>query len=90
METVLNGQKALKKFESGRYDVALIDLGMPRKSGDQVAQQMRQADPSVATVLMTGWNLSENDPRMSVFDFKIPKPFADLDNAKERWPRCGD
>ena len=57
----------------------MIDLGMPEMPGDQVAREMRQVDPSVATVLMTGWRLGADDRRASLFDFRIQKPFDNLD-----------
>ncbi len=74
VEGVLDGLEALETFEPGRYDVVLIDLGMPGIPGDRVAQEMRKADPSVVTVLVTGWELEESDPRLSPFDFILMKP----------------
>ena len=51
---------------------------MPGLAGDQVAAQMRHLDPSVATVLITGWVLEPDDARSAGFDFVLPKPFASL------------
>ena len=73
VEGVLNGQEALETFEPGRYDVVLIDLGMPGIPGDRVAREMRDADPSVVTVLVTGWELEAGDPRLAPFDFTLLK-----------------
>lgn len=42
---------------------------------------MRRVDPSLATVLMTGWNLQEDDQRLSAFDFQMEKPFDNLDRV---------
>jgi PAS domain S-box-containing protein len=78
---VRDGKEALDQFVSGRYDVALIDLGMPGLAGDQVAAQMRRLDPSLATVLITGWGLAQEDVRLRWFDLRIPKPFDDLDEV---------
>jgi len=83
VETVLSGREALERFAPGRYDVALIDLGMPGLSGDRVAQQMQQVDPLVVTVLITGWELCPGDRRRDVFDFRIQKPFEDLDEVED-------
>jgi PAS domain S-box-containing protein len=79
---VAGGREALDQFVPGQYDVALIDLGMPGMTGDQVAERMRQLDPSVATVLTTGWVLEQEDARLRWFDFQIPKPFGDLDEVE--------
>ena len=43
---------AAAEFLPGRYDVALIDLGMPDLPGDQVARKMREADSAMVTVLV--------------------------------------
>ena len=51
---VTSGQDALAKLAQGSYDVALIDLGLPSIPGDQVAQRMKEVDPSLVTVLITG------------------------------------
>ena len=81
--SVRNGQEALEVFAPGRYDVVLIDLGMPGMSGDRVAREMHRADPLVASVLITGWEIGEDDPRVSAFDFRIQKPFDDLDEVED-------
>ncbi len=69
---------AAAEFLPGRYDVALIDLGMPDLPGDQVARKMREVDSAMVTVLVTGWELEEGDPRLVPFDLRILKPFGDL------------
>ena len=83
VETVTDGRKALDQFVLGRYDVVLIDLGMSGMSGDRVAKEIRQKDPLVSTVLITGWELSEGDPRRESFDFELAKPFDDLDEISD-------
>ena len=75
---VQNGQEALRAFLPGRYDVALVDLGMPGMPGDQVAREMKAKDPLLATVLITGWEIDDHDSRASAFDFRIQKPFERL------------
>lgn len=75
VELSSSGAQALAKFEPGRYDAVLIDLGLPELSGDQIAQAIRQADAAVAIVLISGWRLSPDDARLSLFDFHLQKPF---------------
>ena len=82
VEVVRDGREAVEQFASGAYDVALIDLGMPGMAGDQVAAQMVDADPGLVTILITGWPMADEDPRRSVFDFRVDKPFDDLDALK--------
>jgi two-component system, cell cycle sensor histidine kinase and response regulator CckA len=82
VEITTDGLQALERFAPGKYDVVILDLGMPRISGDQMLEQMIEIDPHVATVLSTGWGLSDTDARVSSFDFRIVKPFDDLDEVE--------
>ena len=77
-----DGREALQQFVAGRYDVALVDLGMPGMAGDRVAAAMRRADSCLATILITGWPVVDSDPRRSGFDFQLNKPFDDLDEVE--------
>ena len=71
----VDGDAALRALQRRRFDVAMVDLGMPGMSGDQVAAHIRDVDPAVATVLITGWSLRPDDPRLAPFDFCLQKPF---------------
>jgi len=81
VETVSDGRKAVETFSPGQYDAAVIDLGLPELPGDGVAREMCLVDPCLATVLVTGWELPKDDPRLSAFDFQIQKPFTGLDRV---------
>ena len=83
VETATDSQKALERFTPGKYDVAMIDLGMSGLSGDRLVRQIREIDPGVVTVLITGWDLPETDTRVSSFDFQMVKPFDDLDKVED-------
>ena len=78
VEVYTDGQEALEQLDIGQYDVAFIDLGMPGSSGDEIARQIRELDPTVARVLFTGWELKPEDPRLKEFDFQLQKSMADL------------
>ena len=71
-------QKAGIEPLANQIDVLLIDLGIPGMSGDQISRHIRNDNPLVATVLMTGWNLAENDSRAEPFDLRIQKPFESM------------
>lgn len=73
-----DGRAAADQFVAGQYDVTMIDLGLPGLPGDQLAARLRELDPSLATVLMTGWTLAADDERLSPFDLQMSKPFGDL------------
>jgi two-component system, cell cycle sensor histidine kinase and response regulator CckA len=91
-EAVTDGRQALERFAPGKYDVVMIDLGMSEMPGNQVAREMMQVDPAASLVLITGWDLTPDDqrvtlladdPRLKLFDFHIQKPFDDLDEVED-------
>ena len=80
--TVLRGREALEEFGKG-YDVAMIDLDIPDISGERLALEFRQIDPTVGIVLMTGWQIQEKDPKFSPFDFFLRKPLKGVDEIRD-------
>lgn len=67
-------QDAQDAFVKGKFDVALIDLGMAQMRGDVLEAHLRREDPTLVTILMTGWLLVEGDACARGFDFCIYKP----------------
>ena len=53
VEVIVDGLQALERLSRGDVDVAVLDLGIPGLSGDNVARQARERDPRLTTVLMT-------------------------------------
>ena len=78
LDTMQDAHEALAQFEPGRYDAAFIDQGMSGLPGHELAQKIRQRDPHIATILITGWEILPEDPRRIPFDFHLQKPFEDL------------
>ncbi len=56
---------------------------MPSLSGDQISREISKTDPAVVNILITGWVLRADDPRLALFDFYIKKPFDDLDELED-------
>jgi two-component system OmpR family response regulator len=52
--TAYSGPAALAAMESNDVDVAVLDVLMPGISGDAVAHRLRQLDPDLPVLLMTG------------------------------------
>ena len=46
---------ALAEFAPGAYDAVLIDLGLPGRSGLELAGSLRAVDPAVSLILLSGW-----------------------------------
>ena len=80
-----DGQEALDKFNSGHFDLVLLDLQMPRLDGFAVAKAIRDHLDSekrkVPILAHTASLLFEVKKEMedSGFDDFIPKPFSSED-----------
>jgi len=74
VEIFTSPQDAHDAFVKGRFDVALIDLAMTQMRGDVLEAHLRREDPTLVTVLMTGWLLDDDDERARGFDFCLYKP----------------
>jgi signal transduction histidine kinase/ActR/RegA family two-component response regulator len=78
VELAHDGAAALRAFERGRHDVALLDIGMPNSNGYEVAREIRAtpAGRGVLLVAITGWAQDSDKARsMSAgFDHHLTKP----------------
>jgi signal transduction histidine kinase len=77
-----DGPAAFAAFEANRPDVALLDIGMPRSNGYEVARQIR-AEPGGGDVLLiaiTGWAQDSDKARSRAagFDHHLTKPIEPL------------
>ncbi len=84
VDTALTASSALQMFIPGDYDVVLIDLGLPEMSGDELAEIIHARDPDAALLLLTGWIIGNDDPRMRLFDGRIQKPIDDLTRVRNK------
>ncbi len=75
--TASDGQEALTLLQSKPYDVAFVDLKMPGMNGWDTADAIKEMDPDIMVVLMTGWNVRVDDESLDKgpVDAVITKPF---------------
>jgi CheY-like chemotaxis protein len=78
VELAHDGESALRAFADRRPDVALLDIGMPKANGYEVARRIR-AEPGGAGVLLiaiTGWaqDADKAQSRDAGFDHHLAKP----------------
>ena len=84
--TAANGAVALESAEQHRPEVALLDIGMPKLDGYEVARRIRSQPwgQRITLVALTGWG-QDSDRRRSQeagFDSHLVKPL-DLDKLTE-------
>lgn len=75
---VRNGQTALNTLACQRYDVVLLDLGLPGKDGLAVLEKLRAGKDSIPVIIMTARDSLEDRIRGldGGADDYIIKPFA--------------
>ena len=73
-----DGEQALRSLESETPDIALLDIGMPKLSGYEVAERIRAQDGAsgIALVAITGWGQTPDEQRARAagFDHHLIKP----------------
>ncbi len=75
--TAQNGTEGLDLLHEFQPDLALVDLKMPGLSGYEVLEKIRAHDPTIVTIVITGFATVDSavaSMKKGTFDF-LPKPF---------------
>ncbi|MCX7975114.1 MAG: response regulator, partial [Candidatus Aminicenantes bacterium] len=78
VETAVDGQTGLEKAAALKPDLALIDLKMPGISGFEVLEKIKEIDPEIISIVITGYATVESAVeamKKGAYDF-LPKPFT--------------
>jgi two-component system phosphate regulon sensor histidine kinase PhoR len=73
-----NGKIGLEMVKSGTYDLLLVDLMMPVMGGLELMEQVRQIDPEIIMIVITGFATIETAVeamKHGAYDY-VPKPFS--------------
>jgi PAS domain S-box-containing protein len=72
-----NAKQGISLFKEGEYDLVFTDLSMPEMSGWELARIIKERDPTVPVVLVTGWGIRIDGDRLREkgVDMVISKPF---------------
>ena len=74
----LNGEEALERVATEVPDVVLLDMGLPRMDGPTLIKEVRQKQPSLKVIFISGY-AEDNFRRRLDMDSDIhflPKPFS--------------
>lgn len=73
-----SGDEGLAAFRSGKFDCCLLDVRMPLKDGFMLAAEIRQLDPLIPILFLTGATQKEERIRGLALgaDDYITKPFS--------------
>ncbi len=81
VEQAASGKEALERFASlrGQLAAAIIDLGLPDRSGDEVASEIRAQDTSLPILIASGRSERELKDRFAGDNFiaVLGKPFTE-------------
>jgi DNA-binding NtrC family response regulator len=74
------GEEAIREVAARRFDAAIIDVKLPGKSGLAVSEALRQLDPGLKIVMISGYHYEEDQPiqegiRRGNYQGFISKPF---------------
>jgi two-component system phosphate regulon sensor histidine kinase PhoR len=77
LKTAASGDEALRIFDQVRPAIVLLDLKMPGLNGMEVLQRLRERDPAILVIVITGHGTVETAieaMKQGAYDF-ISKPF---------------
>jgi signal transduction histidine kinase len=78
VETFDNGEAGIRRIEEAPPSLVVVDLKMPKLDGFQVIQRIREIDPGVVMVVITGYATiatAVDAMKAGAYDF-LPKPFT--------------
>lgn len=73
---VRTGEQALRKMSKESFDLALVDLKLPKMDGLEILRKIKELDPLVPVIMMTGYGTIETAVeamREGAYDF-LTKP----------------
>ena len=73
-----DGEQGFKEFTKNKYDIAVLDVMMPKKDGFTLAQDIRQANADLPIIFLTAKTLKEDilEGFKICADDYITKPFS--------------
>ena len=78
VSTASDGDEAIEKIKTTKYDLIITDLKMPRVSGEEVVKFAREQDPTYQVVVISGYStlFSVSDSSKCGACAFLSKPFS--------------
>lgn len=78
VEVASGGEEGIERFRQVPFDLVFTDLGMPKMSGWDVGKRLKELNPKIPVVMITGWGMELDRKKMneSGIDLLISKPFS--------------
>ena len=73
VETAVNGQEGIEKFDGGDFDIVITDIRMPGVDGNGVVKHIRNSDRQFVPVIAISGTPWQSEAKK--FDLILPKPF---------------
>jgi len=89
VETSVDGQDALEKTKNKFFNILITDLKMPRLNGLELLKQIKQGNPYMEVIIITGYPTIEDAVaaiKIGAYDF-ICKPF-DVEDVYGKIEHC--
>lgn len=75
VESADSGERALELFAPGKFDAALIDVELGSLDGIELARRLREKEPKLKLILMSGSPVNEPRVKEAGFGSFLMKPF---------------
>ncbi len=69
-----DAEAALVEFAPERYDLVILDLGMPQLDGLTLARRLKETAPAIPIILLTGWGDHLREDKPHEVDLVLAKP----------------
>lgn len=77
IETARNGLEAIEMVAANSYDMLILDIMMPKLTGMEVLQRVKETHPDIDVIMITGLNQIDTAVKamkLGAYDY-LPKPF---------------
>jgi DNA-binding NtrC family response regulator len=84
VEEAFDVDAALQKLQLNQYDLVIVDLKMPKRTGMEILESIRTNYPDTPVVMVTGFasiDTAIQATKAGAFNF-IPKPFTPEELSK--------